>query len=85
MPYSTQKTLVLNHLRQHGHISSWEAITTYHISRLSEYIRSLRHDDFINITDEWQENNHKRFKVYHLSDEVRQDYKLLCNGQYSLV
>lgn len=83
--YKTQKQTVLNHLRQHGHISSWEAITQYHITRLSEYIRSLRHDDLLNITDEWQEDNHKRFKVYHIGEEVRQEYKILDNGQYSLV
>lgn len=80
----TQKETILNHLRQYGSISSWEAITEYHITRVAEMIRSLRHDDLLTITDEWKENNHKRFKVYHLG-EVRQEYKVLDNGQYSMV
>lgn len=84
MPYSTQKNLVLSYLKEHGSISSWVAIQELRITRLSEYIRSLRHDDLLNITDEWKENNHKRFKVYHL-EEVQQDYKVLEDGQYSLV
>lgn len=82
--YQSQKQLVLNYLKDHGSISSWIAFQELKITRLSEYIRSLRHDDLINVTDEWQENNHKRFKVYFLG-EVRQEYKLMDNGQYSLV
>ena len=37
-----QETIVLNHLKTHGTITSWEAITEYHITRLSEMIRRLR-------------------------------------------
>lgn len=37
-----QETIVLNHLQEHGTITSWEAITKYHITRLSEMIRRLR-------------------------------------------
>lgn len=37
-----QETIVLNHLKEHGTITSWEAITKYHITRLSEMIRRLR-------------------------------------------
>jgi len=79
--YSTQKMQVLNHLKEHGSISSWEAITNYHITRLSEYIRALRHEDMLNIPDEWQESNGKRFKVYRLESPV---FKVEQSGQMSL-
>lgn len=38
----TQDLIVLRHLKQHGHITSWEAITKYHITRLSAKIYNLR-------------------------------------------
>lgn len=81
--HCTQKQLVLNYMKDHGSISSWVAIQELRITRLAEYIRSLRHDDLLTITDEWKENNHKRFKVYHLG-EVRQEYKVF-NNQLSFV
>ena len=72
--YESQKDLVLNHLKTYGRITSWEAIEKYHITRLSEYIRSLRNDDGINIPDEWKENNGKRFKEYRLGAvELKQE------------
>ena len=37
-----QQQQVLNHLRQHGSITSWDAITHYHITRLSAYIFNLK-------------------------------------------
>lgn len=80
--YSTQKNLVFNHLKSYGRISSWEAIEKYHITRLSEYIRTLRHDDLINITDEWKENNGKRFKEYHLETiQLKQE----PTGQFAFI
>lgn len=40
----THLELVKNHLRERGEITSWEAISNYRITRLSEYIRQLRHE-----------------------------------------
>lgn len=48
----TQKTTVLRHLQEHGEITSWDAINTYGITRLSEYIRQLRSEGYrINTID----------------------------------
>lgn len=38
----TQEQIIREHLEKHGHITAWEAITEYHITRLSEMIRRLR-------------------------------------------
>lgn len=40
----TQLQQVQDHLLLVGEITSWTAITKYHITRLSEYIRILRDD-----------------------------------------
>ena len=40
----TQLRQIENHLLVHGNITSWKAITSYSITRLSEYIRKLRHE-----------------------------------------
>lgn len=61
-----QKSQVLNHLKLFGSITSWEAIEKYQITRLSEYIRSLRNDDLIEIKDEWKEKDGKHWKQYYL-------------------
>lgn len=34
--------IILNHLEEHGSITSWEAITLYHCTRLGHYILMLR-------------------------------------------
>lgn len=81
MPYSTQKQLVLNYLKDHGSISSWVAIQELRVTRLAEYIRSLRHDDLLTITDEWKENNKKRFKVYFLEVKVEMPLKEIRQGK----
>mgnify|MGYP001163166756 CR=1 FL=1 len=46
-----QYDLILNHLKEHGTITTWEAIQEYGVTRLSEFIRQIRQD--YNITDEW--------------------------------
>jgi hypothetical protein len=46
-----QYDLILNHLKEHGTITTWEAIQEYGVTRLSEYIRQLRED--YKIEDEW--------------------------------
>ena len=43
----TAKDRVLEHLEEHGTITSWEAISNYGITRLSEYIRQLRCDGYL--------------------------------------
>lgn len=82
----TQKETVLSHLRQHRSISSWQAITDYHITRLSEYIYQLRNEG-LNVEDVWETDGIKHWKRYLLinREEVRQEYRLMDNGQYSLV
>lgn len=49
----TQKKQVLAHL-QHSPITSWEAINTYRITRLSAVIHELRKT--LTITSEWESN-----------------------------
>lgn len=44
MATKTQKERVLEHLQKYGTITSWEAITNYGCTRISEYIRQLRTD-----------------------------------------
>jgi len=42
----TQKEQILEHLLEHNHITSMEAISRYGITRLSEYIHQLRKDGY---------------------------------------
>lgn len=42
---------ILNHLQTYGKITSWEAITKYRCTRLSQYILILRKE--YNISDRW--------------------------------
>jgi len=52
----TQDLIVLRHLKQHRHITSWEAITKYHITRLSAKIYNLRQLGY-NITSQYERND----------------------------
>jgi hypothetical protein len=61
----TQRRQVLDHLLKYGTISSWTAITEYHITRLSEYIRQLRSENK-NIVSTWKESKGKRWVEYSL-------------------
>lgn len=47
------KDRILNHLEKYGSITSWEAIIEYGCSRLSEYIRQIRADNYLimNVTE----------------------------------
>jgi len=67
MEYEGQKESVLSHLKTFGSITSWDAIQKYRITRLSEYIRSLRSDGK-NITSVWEENGRKRYVRYKLEN-----------------
>jgi len=56
---------VRNHLLTYGCISSWQCITEYHITRLSQYIYLLRKAG-MNITDTWVKNEKAHWKLYKL-------------------
>jgi hypothetical protein len=64
----TQLTLVRNHLKRNGSITSWKAIQKYRITRLAEYIRVLRHEENMNIHSDWRvdKKTKKHFVVYEL-------------------
>jgi len=49
MKKKTQKDVILEHLRKHQTITSWDAIMEYGITRLASVIHMLR-DDGIKIT-----------------------------------
>lgn len=49
-PNQTQLEKIRKHLKEHLTITSWTAISFYRITRLSEYIRILRHDEGLDIT-----------------------------------
>ena len=71
----TAKDRVLDHLEEHGTITSWEAIQNYGITRLSEYIRQLRCDGYM-IASNWTENINRygdkvRYVIYELKENRR--------------
>lgn len=72
-----QELLVLNHLQANGCITSWDAIQKYRITRLSEYIRSLRSRGY-DIDSEWRQGGSKRWVEYILKPvtiaSVEKDY-----------
>jgi len=43
----TQKEQILTHLKEHGSITSWDAIMEYGVTRLSHHIYCLRNEGFI--------------------------------------
>ena len=59
------KSLVLYHLKNKKSITSWEAITKYHITRLSAVIYDLRHEGYdIQTTREHNEgSNYARYTL----------------------
>ena len=66
----TMKKRVLEHLQKHGTITSWEAYTTYGCTRISEYIRQLREDNY-DIKTIWTESKNRygekvRYGIYTL-------------------
>lgn len=68
----TARDRVLDHLEEHGTITSWEAIQNYGITRLSEYIRQLRRDGCV-ITSNWTKNINRygdkvRYVIYELKE-----------------
>jgi hypothetical protein len=68
----TQKLKVLNHLRTHKNgITSWEAITNYHVTRLAAYIGFLR-DDGHTIEAVREQHDNKSYARYFLISEAKQ-------------
>ena len=62
---NTQENQILNHLKQHKFITSWEAIQEYRITRLSARIYELREDGHQIITNNISKNG-KRWAEYSL-------------------
>ncbi len=66
---NTQEVLILNHLKKHKYITSWEAIQSYRITRLSARIFELREKGNSIITN-YNTINGKRFAEYTLLKEA---------------
>ena len=62
---NTQENIILDHLKKHKFITSWEAIQEYRITRLSARIYELREKGFNIITKNITENG-KTFAEYSL-------------------
>ena len=62
---NTQENIILDHLKEHKFITSWEAIQEYRITRLSARIYELREKGFNIITKNVTENG-KTFAEYSL-------------------
>ena len=62
---NTQENQILNHLKKHKFITSWEAIQEYRITRLSARIYELREKGFNIMTKNITENG-KTFAEYTL-------------------
>ena len=75
----TQKDQIRNHLYEKGEITSWDAIMIYGITRIGEYIRSLRHEDLLDIKSVWEERKGKRYVRYVLKPP---ELKLFHNENY---
>tara|TARA_R100000697_G_scaffold43588_1_gene56721 strand:- start:221 stop:436 length:216 start_codon:yes stop_codon:yes gene_type:complete len=61
----SQENIILDHLKKHKFITSWEAIQEYRITRLSARIYELREKGHNIITKNVSENG-KRFAEYSL-------------------
>ena len=61
----TQENQILNHLKKHKFITSWEAIQEYRITRLSARIYELREKGYQIVTKNITENG-KTFAEYSL-------------------
>ena len=61
----TQENIILDHLKEHKFITTWEAIQKYRITRLSARIYELREKGYQIITKNITENG-KTFAEYSL-------------------
>lgn len=84
----TQLEAVRTYIEANGVITTKEAIKELNwITRLSEYIRILRKKGY-DIESVWDHNESRRWVNYIFKGkvgEVAQEYKVLENGQYSIV
>ena len=62
---NTQENIILDHLKEHKFITTWEAIQKYRITRLSARIYELREKGYQIITKNITENG-KTFAEYNL-------------------
>ena len=62
---NTQENIILDHLKKHKFITTWEAIQKYRITRLSARIYELREKGYQIITKNITENG-KTFAEYSL-------------------
>jgi formamidopyrimidine-DNA glycosylase len=65
-----QREQVLHHLKMHGSITSWKAITEYHITRLSAVIFDLK-DDGHDISSKMMTSNGRKFAEYTLHQKAQ--------------
>lgn len=56
MEKQTQRQKVLNHLKRHGSITSWEAIKEYGATRLAAVVSELRNNHTISVEYEKVKN-----------------------------
>ena len=67
--YMTQEEQVLEYMRKHGSITSWEAITGHRITRLAAVVCNMRKGGY-NIDDTWEVSQYgTRYKRYVLHEE----------------
>lgn len=64
----TQGQTVLNHLQERGSITSWEAITEYHITRVGAVIHELKKRGH-NISNKTETNGKSHWTRYTLEDK----------------
>lgn len=75
----SQNQTILNHLKTHKQITSWEAIQKYHITRLSARIFDLKEKGYdIRSISERDENNNP-YARYVLIRSKRWSVEDLCN------
>ena len=76
----TQTKLVLQHLNEHGSITSYEAFKLYGVTRLSAKIYELRHKNGYSISSSLETVNtrlghHATIAVYKLEKERERNYE----------
>jgi predicted transcriptional regulator of viral defense system len=54
----TQKELVLNHFKEHGHITVEEAFELYEASRMSAIVYNLRKEGYVIVTERVGKNKY---------------------------
>lgn len=73
----TQCDMVLEHLKEHGSITSWDAFEQYGITRLSAYIWTLRHEDGIAIAKEMRSGKNRYGEKTHFASYRLEEQKCL--------